>query len=170
MGIKLEFILVILIIVTVILTTMVKLTNTKEEHQVSNKELEFSETTFIDVDMKKMQAKLFTTYGVRRAGVLSLDNLRYHTDTIELLVAKKGTYKQNILYLDGDVSLKEKSGYLYTTDHANYNRETEMLHITSDFVAIMDKNIIKGTTLDYNTLRKELNATKIDAVVYTSEK
>ena len=170
MGIRLEFVLIILIVMTIVLTTMVELTDPKTTNIQHYKELEFHNTTFIDVDNKQMQAKLYTTYGLRKEGVLSLDKLRYHTKNIKLLLADKGTYKEDILYLDGNVSLQEKEGFLYITDHANYHQDTHMLHITSDFVAMMNKNIIKGKTLSYNTLQKEGNATRIDAVIYTSEK
>ena len=170
MGIRLELVLILVLMVTVGVTTMVKLTNTSYKNLASTKELEFSDTTFIEVDREKMQARSFSTYGVRNAGILRLENLTYHTNNIELLLANKGTYKADILYLDGNVSLQEKEGFFYTTEHAKYNQKTEILNITSAFTAKMNENIIKGKTLHYNAVKKEVNATRIDATIYTTEK
>jgi len=170
MGIRLELVLILVLIMTVGVTTMVKLTNTTQDNLTSTKELEFSNTTFIEVDREKTQARSFSTYGVRDAGVLRLEHLTYHTNNIDLLLANRGMYKANTLYLDGNVSLEEKDGFLYTTEHAKYNQKTEMLDITSAFTAKMHENIIKGKTLHYNALKKEVNATKIDAIIYTTEK
>jgi len=170
MGIRLEYVLILTLLVTIGVTTMVKLTNTTRNELVSTKELEFSDTTFIEVDREQMQARSFSTNGVRDAGVLRLKNLTYHTNNIELLLANDGTYNADTLYLDGNVSLQEKEGFLYTTEHAKYNQKTEILDITSAFTAKMNQNIIKGKTLHYNALKKEVNATKIDAIIYTTEK
>jgi len=170
MGIKLEYILIFAIVLTIGVTTTVKLTNKTNSTLMSKKELEFTDTTFIEVDTEKMQARSYTTYGVREAGVLRLQHLTYHTTNIELLLADHGTYKQNVLFLDGNVSLQEKEGFYYSTEHANYNQKREILHITSAFTAHMNKNLIKGKTLEYDAQKKELNATGIDAVIYTTKK
>ena len=170
MGIRLEFILIIAIVFAVIVTMRVKLSNGIQKANPSTKELEFSNTIFIEVDREKMQARSFADYGVRDAGILSLNNLRYHTHNIELLLANKGTYRANILYLEGNVSVQEKDGFYYTTQYAKYNQKTEILNLTSTFRAKMDKNIITGKTLRYNALKKEVNATSADAIVYTTKK
>ena len=170
MGIKLEYVLIFAIAVTIAVTTTVKLTNKATGASLTKKELEFTDTTFIEVDTQKMQARSYSTYGVRESGVLRLEHLTYHTTNIDLLLANQGTYKQNVLFLDGNVSLQEKEGFFYTTEHANYNQKTEILHITSAFTAHMNQNIIKGKTLDYDAKKKEANATGIDAVIYTTKK
>jgi len=170
MGIRLEYILFLFIGFIVWITATVELTGKSTLHKNTNKELEFVKTTFLEVNDKKMLSKSYSTYGVRKNGVLTLDNVRYETNQIEKLLADKGVYKENILYLDGNVSLKEKKGFFYTTEHANYNQKTEVLYITSPFVAYINQNIIHGDSLVYYTLKEEVNATKIDAVLYTGKK
>ena len=163
MGIKLEYILILIIAVTVFATTTVKLTSNTKKSQGFTKELEFIDTTFIEVDTQKMQSKLYTPLGIRNNGLLTLNKLNYYTPTIESLLADTGTYKDNILHLDGHVSLRETTGNLYKTEHAIYDQKKEILTITSPFVSYMDKNIFKGATLIYNAITKEANATMVDA-------
>ncbi|HFU77438.1 MAG TPA: hypothetical protein ENK91_12700 [Bacteroidetes bacterium] len=170
MGIKLEYILIFAIALTMVVTTTVKLTNKTNDTLLSKKELEFTDTTFIEVDTEKMQARSYSTYGVREAGILRLQHLTFHTKNIDLLLADQGIYKQNTLFLDGNVSLHEKEGFHYTAEHANYNQKTEILHINSAFTAQMNQNLIKGKTLKYDAQKKEANATGIDAVIYTTKK
>lgn len=170
MGIKLEYIIIFTIILIVTVTTTTKLANKSSNSHFNTKELEFKDTTFIEVDTKKMYARSHCDHGVRVAGVLYLTHLNYHTNNIDLLLANKGTYKKNRLFLDGNISLQEKEGFLYKAEHANYNKTTEILHITSAFTAYMNKNIIHGEDLKYNAKKKEISATGIDALVYTVEK
>ena len=167
MGIRLESVLILMIIVVVTMTTMVKLTDSKTHKNISTKEFEFKNTTFIEVDKHKMQSKAFSTNGIREKGILRLENLTYHTHNIEKLSADMATYQAHILHLDGNVLLHEKEGFSYSTEHAKYNQKTEILEITSAFEAEMDKNSIQGKTLHYNALKKEANAQRIDAIVYT---
>ena len=117
-----------------------------------------------------IKVKILIAKNTKIKGIFTLKNLEYSTDTIESLVAKQGRFKGEILYLDGSVVLKEKEGYTYETEHANYNQETDILNITAPFVGIRDKNIIKGNTLRYDTRKKETFGTKIDSVLYTTEK
>lgn len=170
MAIKLEILLIAAILLIVFAATTMKLTDRTSETNRMSKELEFHNTTFIEVDQTKMRAKLFSTYGIRDAGILSLQNLIYHSHNIEHLNADRGTYRENVLFLDGHVKLKEKEGFIYTAEHANYHQKKEVLTITSPFIAHMGKNIIHGKSLQYFVLQKEMNATGIDATVYTVEK
>jgi len=170
MGLKLEFVLIVAIVGILAGSLLLKLTRTDTKTEAFTKEMEFTNTTLIEVDTRKVISNSYGTYGVRDKGIFTLKNLIYSTDTIESLVAKQGRFKGEILYLDGSVVLKEKEGYTYKTEHANYNQKTDILNITAPFVGIRDKNIIKGNTLRYDTRKKEAFGTKIDSVLYTTEK
>ncbi len=159
-----------MIVLIISASLLVELNNTLKQRKAFTKDLEFSNTTFIEVDTQKMQGWAFGTFGVRDKGVLTLDNIVFHTENIDSLIAKKGKYIKEILYLDGDVVMQEKNGYTYNTQHANYNQETEILNITSPFTAVRYQNVMKGKTLRYDTAKKEAFGTKVDAILYTTEK
>jgi len=170
MGLKLETLIIVVIVAILSGGLMVKFTHKSSDGKRFTKELEFTDTTLIEVDTATMQGRAFGTYGIRDAGVLTLHNLKYHTKNIELLRAKKGTYKGDKLYLDGSITLNQKEGYDYSAQHAVYDKKTKILNITSAFTGIMDKNTIHGYTLRYDTQKKEAFGKRIDAVVYTAEK
>ena len=170
MGLRLEFVLVVAIVGILAGSLLLKLTKTNTKSEAFTNELEFTDTMLIEVDTQKVLSNSYGTYGVRYRGVFTLKDLVYSTDTIESLVAKKGRFQGEILYLDGSVVLKEKGGYTYKTEHANYSQKTDILNITAPFVGVRDKNIIKGNTLRYDTRKKEAFGTKIDSVLYTAKK
>jgi len=170
MGLKLEMLIAIAIVAILSLTFMVKFTHKPSNGKLFTKELEFTNTTLTEVDTVTMQGRAFGTYGIRDAGVLILHNLRYHTKNIELLRAKKGTYKDDKIYLDGKITLNQKEGFDYSAEHAIYDKKTKILDITSAFTGVMDRNTIHGYTLRYDMQKKEAFGKRIDAVVYTTEK
>jgi lipopolysaccharide assembly outer membrane protein LptD (OstA) len=169
MGLKLEILLVVLILVTSVVTMSTKLTEQNIKAQVVTKELEFTNTTFTEVTIHKREGVGFGTHGVREAGVLTVDNLRYHNDNVKRLLANKGRYIGKKIYLDGNVTVHHKPGYDYYAEHAIYNKKNEILYVTSPFVAYINKNIIHGDSLEYDMKKKEAYATMIDAVIFTTE-
>jgi len=170
MGLKFETLIVVTIVAILSLTFMVKFTHKFSDEKLFTKELEFTNTTLTEVDTATMQGRAFATYGIRDAGVLTLHNIEYHTNNIESLRAKRGTYKGDKIYLDGNITLNQKEGFDYSAEHAVYDKKTKILDITSAFTGIMDRNIIHGYTLRYDMQKKEAFGKRIDAVVYTTEK
>lgn len=170
MGVRIELVLFIAIVIIIGGSLTMKLNDRIKEQDTLIKELEFTDTTFTEVDTQKLQSRAYGTYGVREDGILTIENVHYQTETIKSLVSKKATYRDETIYLEGDVVLDDTNGYTYRTQQAEYNQKTEILHITAPFVAMKDKNIIKGDTLTYYTTKKEAYGTVIDAVIYTVEK
>ena len=170
MGLKLEIVLILAIIAILSVSFNTELSNHKNSQTIFKKEIEFTDTTFIEVDTNRTQGVAYSKYGVRDHTVLTLYDIEYHTDNIESLHAKRGIYKQNMIYLDNHIEVNQKEGFKYRTEHAVYNKKTEILNLTSPFTAVMGKNIIHGKSLRYDSRKKEAYAKDIDAVVYTIEK
>ncbi len=170
MGIKLQYVLTITIIGIISGSLMLKLRNTPVTTKVFTKEVEFTNTTLIEVDTENIKSRVYTTYGVRGKNVLTLDNIVYLSDKIESLSANKARLKGDFLYLDGDVVLQEKDGYKYKTEHAFYNKNTEILHITSPFTGLKGQNIIEGESMEYNIREKKATGTTVGTVFYTPDK
>jgi len=168
MGLK--FLLTLLIVLIISVSLLVELSNSLDQKKAFTKDLEFTNTTFIEVDTQKMQGWTYGTFGIRDQGVLTLDNVVFHTENIESLVGKQGRYIKDILYIDGDVVMREKGGYTYKTQHANYNKKSEILNITAPFTAVRGEDVMKGMTLRYDTVKKEAFGSSVDAVLYTTEK
>jgi len=170
MGLKLEIFLIMMILIILSLGYAVKITNNTSFEKLSTKELEFTQTTFREVDTNNTHSIASSSYGIRDAGVLTLHDLQYHTDKLELLFAKRGIYKGNKIYLDDNVSVNQKEGFSYYTEHAIYDKKRQIVDIPSAFTAVMNKNIIRGSSLLYDVRNKEALGKDIDAVVYTIEK
>lgn len=170
MELKLETVSILAIVVIVTGAMTLDIDNKAKQNVTFTKELEFTNTTFTQVDTQKLLGRAYGTYGIRDGGVLSLDNLVYFTETVKYLIADKGKYVGDVLHLDGNIVLEEVQGYNYKTQQASYDQNTEVLNVTAPFIATRGKNSIKGDTLVYNTRKKEAYGTTIDAVVYTAEK
>ena len=170
MAVRIEFVLTIAIVAIVVASLTLKLNDAASKVKPITKELEFTYTTFTEVDTKKLQGRAYGTSGVRDNGILTIHDLVYQTETIESLVAKKGTYMGKIIYVEGDVVVDYADGYHVETEQAEYNQKSGILNITAPFVLTRGDNIMRGDTLTYNTQNKQMYGTMIDATLYTVEK
>ena len=170
MGLKLEFILIAFVAGLIAMALTVKISNARTKVKVQTIELEFTDTTSIEVDTKKTLSVSYGTYGVRDAGVLTIHNMQYHSSEIDMLKSDIAILKGDVIHFDHNVSVHKEAGSDYFTEHAIYNKKTGILNVTAPFKAILNENIMHGDTLRYDTRSKKANASNVDAVVFTVEK
>ncbi len=169
MGLKLEFILIFLVAVILSVALTVRIQNAKNVQKISTKELEFHDTTFTEVDTNKTIGVAYGTYGVRDRGVLTVQNFRYSNDDIKLLRSKTAIFKEEKIYMDHNVIMNQEEGSDYYTEHAVYDKKTEILDVTAPFKAVQGKNIMLGDTMRYWAKEKKVFSTNANAVIYTKE-
>ena len=170
MGIKLEAVIVLFIVIIVSTTYFFKISDIKSTPADTSKQLEFKKTTLIEVDTERMLSNIDCSYGVKKNDTLSLSDIVYYSKNINSLRSKSGSYSQGILYLDGDIKLKQKDGYTYNAEHAVYNTKDEILKILTGFTININKSVIGGAELEYNAKTKVVKSKNINAIVYTAEK
>jgi hypothetical protein len=170
MGIRLEIVLLSLVGFIIGGALTIEVNKNFDNNAPLTKELEFSNTTFVEVDSQRLLGSIYGTYGIRNSGVLSLEDVVYYTDSIKLLTAKKANFEGDTLNLDLNVSVEDYEGTIHKTQHATYNQKTQILELKTAFVSLKDKNIFKGNSLVYNAANKEILASKVDAVLYTADK
>ncbi len=90
-------------------------------------------------------------------------------DSIESLSANKARLDGDFVYLDGNVVLQEKGGYRYETEHAVYNKKTEILNITSHFTGVKGLNMVQGESMEYDPRNKKATGTTVGTVFYTPD-
>jgi hypothetical protein len=149
MELKLEWVLVFAISVIITGAMVLEVDSSIKKNNTFTKELEFTNTTFTEVDTKRLHGRAYGTYGIHDNGVLSLENLVYFTDSIKYLIADKGDYVGDVLNLEGNIILEEKQGYHFSTQKASYHQLKEVLNAVTPFVATQENNSIEGDTLVY---------------------
>lgn len=169
MAIKLETWLYIAIIVIMIFTLSLKQENKNASVATSKKELEFTNSTFSEVNATTQLSQAFAKTGVQVNGVLTLNDIFYSGKKLKSLKANKAVYDGNISTLYGGVVLKQENGFEYKTDKAIYDINNQFVYIPNSFVATMDDNTINGKDLKYNISAQNAKASNIHAILYTKD-
>jgi len=142
------------------------------------KPLNIDEQEFIDVPL--FEIKSFSLYELTRDGlktfmggekalkytdryVVKKINFRDHTQQyISTMRANEGLYKNNIVYLDGNVSFKREDGLSFKSQHVIYNKNTSVVSTNDKYTAYLGKNKMQGTSIEYNTLLNTMKSKNIE--------
>jgi LPS export ABC transporter protein LptC len=139
---------------------------------------EFQEKDHTDIALFNIYT--FTMYEFDKNGLLTIingeDGTRYkdryeikdinYTDNSQKfsadMKANHGTYKNEVVNLDGDVVYIREDGFTFESQEAVYNTKTSIAKVDQDFVLYQDKNNVEGSSLVYNN---KLNKTEFSNVI-----
>ncbi len=167
---KIEFFAIVMISIMLGVSYLIKVKNEKMNQNAFAKELEIYDSLTVEVNASSVISKLYADRTVRENGIMKLYNLTYQGKSAKELKSKYGRSIKMALFLDENITLLQDNGYYYEGDHAIYDKKVETLYVTSPFVAyIQGGNIIHGVTMRYDTRKKVVAATNVDAVFFTKE-
>jgi lipopolysaccharide assembly outer membrane protein LptD (OstA) len=163
MGVRLELILLFLIVLFFAFAMRIKLQTDTPSKTSIGKELEFTDTTLVEVTTQDPKGVTYLKHGTRENGILHMDGLEYHDPKISLMSAKHATFEENTLYLEGNISLFQENGFRFMTQKASYNRSVNTIYVTTPFTAYLNQNRIVVEEMQYNMNNGNLYAQKVRA-------
>jgi hypothetical protein len=166
MGIRVEWIAIAMIMIMLGVSFLFEAEHRKAQNIVFNKEFEVHNSVTVEVDQKEIKSTLYSDYGMKENGVLTLFDMTYVGASVEKLRSKEGRFIDNKIYLDGNVTALQTNGYYYEGEHAIYNQLTEFLLVTSPFTAYVNNSVIKGINLKYDRKAQVARAQNVHAVFY----
>lgn len=150
------------------------------------KPLEIKEQSFVDVPLFSISS--FTMYEFDTNGLITHMNgekaTRYkdrytvekidYTDNSKEYIANmksdSGIYKNEVVYLDGNIIYVREDGLTFETQKATYNKKTSLAAADGDFVLYQDKNRVTGNALKYNGSSEKTEAKNVTANYYLKER
>ena len=124
----------------------------------------------------------FTLYELNRMGLITLMNgseavrykdryivkdIDYNDNTEEYITnmkAKKGSYKNEIVYLYGDVKFERGDGINFFSQEVVYNKTTDTATSEVDFISYMNLNQIQGSKIKFDNKNNIIEAKDVYAI------
>ncbi len=150
------------------------------------KPLEIKEQSFTDVPLFSISN--FTMYEFDTNGLTTLMNgeqatrykNRYTVEKIDYtdnskeytanMKSNSGIYKNEIVYLDGDIVYSREDGLTFETQKATYNKKTALAVADGDFVLYQGQNRVTGKALKYNNSSEKVESKNVSAIYHLKEK
>jgi len=138
--------------------------------QVDNKEVplfSIDKFTLHELDEDGLITLMYGTKAKRYSNRYDVSNIDYTDNSKEFtsnMKANHGLYKENIVYLDGDVEFDRKDGLRYFSQKAVYNKKTEVASTNVDFNATMGLSKLYGTSIVINNNKNTIKSKDIYAI------
>jgi hypothetical protein len=141
-----------------------------------------------DKEISQFSLEYFTLYELSKDGLISKmsgdDGIRYtnryvvskmdYTDNSKELIsnmtAKSGIYKQNIVYLSGDVAFKRDDGLRFFSQKVVYNKTKDIVSSDVDYIAYMGENYLFGKSVVFDNKKSTMKSKNINAVYNLEQK
>lgn len=131
-----------------------------------------SSFTMYEIDSKGLITMMNGEEGTRYSNRYSVKNIDY-TDNSKRYIANmrsdSGIYKDNIVYLDGNVTYVREDGLTFKTQKAVFNKKTKIATAEGNFVLYRDANIVTGKELKYDSSKEKVESKNVMAI-YQIEK
>ncbi|MCW8839298.1 MAG: LPS export ABC transporter periplasmic protein LptC [Thiovulaceae bacterium] len=144
--------------------------------QTQDKEIaQFSLTNFTlnELDKSGLITKMNGDEAIRYNDRYLVENINYTDNTKEFLAnmkAKKGLYKKNIVYLNGDVKFKREDGVRFFSQKATYNKNTDVASSDVEYVAYIGENYVTGDSVTLDNKNNIIKSKNIYAIYNLEEK
>jgi len=165
MGSKLEYILVVLILIVILIPFGVEVKNPENSIEVTKKKSEVN--NFVEYELNATNLKHILKG--KSAKELKEDNWylvepKMETNELNTLSAKSSIFNGKTIEFNKDVVAIKKDGIIYKSDKAIYELKTKNLITPNGFTIKRNIDIVRGKDLEYNpssrvTKAKDVNGT-----------
>jgi len=169
MGLRIEWILFILIVFVISISFVIDISGYDIDKYKKQKDLEFYDTVFSEVNQTDRISMLKTKHGVQYNNILSLQDIDYSDNAVESLVSKKAIMENDVILLEDNVSLHQRGDFVYMTQKAFYYKNKSILRVPNDFFSYRLNDTIGGTFMIYDLKTKIINADNVKAVLQMVE-
>ncbi len=99
-------------------------------------------------------------------GIDYSDNFKEQTVNMK---AKNGLYKNDIVYLDGDVKFKREDGLSFSSQKVKYNKTTNTAVSEVDYESHMGLNRVEGSEIIYDSKNNTIKSKNVYAIYNMQE-
>jgi hypothetical protein len=129
--------------------------------------------TMHELSKNGLLSKMSGDTGIRYTNRYVINNIDYtdnSKDFISNMKAKNGLYKQNIVYLNGDVGFTRDDGLKFFSQKVIYNKVKDMVSSNVEYIAYMGENYILGDSIVFDNNKNTVKSKNINAVYILEEK
>lgn len=106
---------------------------------------------------------------INRYTVEGIDYTDNSKEYIANMKAKNAIYKDEMVYLDGDIVYSREDGLTFETQKATYDKKKSTAIVDAEYIVYMGKNRAVGQGLEYNSASKKLKTQDVSITYQLNE-
>ena len=122
--------------------------------------------TLYELDTQGLTTLMTGKKSVKYSDRYEVKDIDYTDNSKEFIAnmqADRGLYKDDIVDLEGNVLYSREDGLVFESDEITYNKKTTIAISKKSFVMYRDGDIIHGTSLEFNNLKRQARITDVVA-------
>jgi len=142
-----------------------KPSNIKQKEYVNIPQLEMGKFVLYEFDTKQIKTIMFGGSAKKyddRYEVKDIDYTDNSNKKISTLMAKNALYKNDVVYLDTNVTYTTENDFIYKSSKAVYNKTKQTVISDATYTAYLGKNVAKGDYIRYNRAKNKIYSKNID--------
>lgn len=168
MAIKTEWVLILSIAVTLLVSFSLKFQDSMHGAEIK-KELSFKNTIFTEVDANGVRSFAKVKNGEQVNGILTMNEISFDKIDNTKIAADKALYAKDEIVLSGDVKIQQKNGFTFDTQKAIYNTRQGKITSPGKYHAALNENLMTGTNLSYDTKKQTASSQSVHATLYMQD-
>lgn len=131
-----------------------------------------SSFTMHELDSNGLVTLMNGSEAAKYANRYTVQKMQYTDNSKEFMAnmkANSGIYKNDMVYLDGDIVYIREDGLTFETQKATYNKKTSIAAADGNFVLYRDSNRVVGEKLKYNNSLERVESKNVKAVYQLKE-
>lgn len=118
----------------------------------------------MELDEKGLTTVMNGDKGIRYKDRYVVNNIDYTDNTKKYLAnmkANKGIYKDDIIDLEGNLVYVREDGISFSTQKAIYNKETNIVVSSTNYIANIGQNEVTGSYIEYNNALETMKSQNV---------
>jgi len=147
--------------------------NLKESNDKEIAQFSLGEFVLHELDTNGLATRMNGDKAVRYTNRYEVYNIDFTDNSKEFLTnmkAKKGLYKTDVVYLNGDVKLVRDDGLRFFSQKAKYDKNKDIASTDTKFIAYMNENYISGSSAIFDNKNKTIKSKNIYTTYNIEEK
>jgi hypothetical protein len=134
--------------------------------------LELQDFKLYDISTKGLSMMLQGAYGKRYGDRYEINDVNYTNNAVNdyrHMSASLASYKEKMLYLNGNVIYRQGDAFTFSSDEAQYDEVTKSAYTTGKFNLQSSEGFFNGYGLEYNSLTQNIRAKNILATYHLNK-
>jgi lipopolysaccharide assembly outer membrane protein LptD (OstA) len=165
MVLRIEYILIISLLVLSFFIFEKEPKNIRFRESNCSKELLFEELYLLDINQSGVLNQLKATKIIKYKEYFEAENIDIIHQKIYHAIAKKAIYKDKIVSMEGNITLKKDNYLEFKSDDLIYKMRDKTIYVKNSFAMEINGSNIYGSNLTYNMNQDSISADNINATI-----
>ena len=163
MDLRIEYVLLLSLAILFGFILMEQPVDIKAIESNSSKEIYFKNLALIDLNEEGIENQLLSSSLMKSKDSFEFEDINVTYKKNHNILAERAMYREGLVHMEGNVSLRRSDGFSFITDDLVYNMDDKVASTKGDFRLDINESRVSGENLYYNLDREEVKANTIRA-------